>query len=210
MHVYRRSAAGGPRGSEELLKLKTPGTQRGMSLIELLVALVIASLGLLTLVGLQAASLRYNRVTERRAVATLLADDLMERIRANTTGAQDLSHYAYVATFSSQATAPALPSPSCNIQTATCTLPQLAADDLVRWRLAVPRLLPEGAVLTKVSADPNDATRQWLDLWIAWRNPVLGASAGVDLRSVNECPTELQLVAPADDTVRCMSWRMQR
>jgi hypothetical protein len=40
----------------------------------------------------------------------------------------------------------------------------LAADDLVRWRLAVPRLLPEGAVLTKVSVDPKDATRQWLDL----------------------------------------------
>ena len=208
MHVHRRPPAGVGSGSEELLKV--PGTQGGMSLIELLVALVIASLGLLTLVGLQAASLRYTRVTERRAVATLLADDLMERIRANTTGAQDLSHYAYVATFSSQATAPALPSPSCTSDTATCTLPQLAADDLVRWRLAVPRLLPEGAVLTKVSADPNDATRQWLDLWLAWRNPVLGASAGVDLRPAGECPDELQLVAPADDTVRCMSWRMQR
>ena len=181
-----------------------------MSLIELLVALVIASLGLLTLVGLQAASLRYTRVTEHRAVATLLADDLMERIRANTTGAQDLSHYAYAATFKSQAKAPALPSPSCNIGTATCTLPELAADDLVRWRLAVPRLLPEGAALTKVSTDPNDATRKWLDLWLAWRDPVLGASAGVDLRPAGECPDELKLEAPGDDAVRCMSWRMQR
>ena len=181
-----------------------------MSLIELLVALVIASLGLLTLVGLQAASLRYTRVTERRAVATLLADDLMERIRANTIGAQDLSYYAYAATFKSQATAPSLPNPSCNSDTATCSLPELAADDLVRWRLAVLRLLPEGAVLTKVSADPNDVTRQWLDLWLAWRNPVLGASAGVDLRPAGECPDELKLESPADDTVRCVSWRMQR
>lgn len=186
--------------------------QGGMSLIELLVALVIASLGLLTLVALQAASLRYTRVTERRAVGSLLADDLLERLRANTTSPAGLSDYVYSGNFQSQAGAPAAPSKLCDEPKLTCTPAEMAAFDLYQWRQSVHRLLPAGAVFTRVTLDVNASPQipQWLEIWIAWRDPVLGQTAGVDLRPTDECPSGLSLASPADDTVRCMRWRVRR
>ncbi len=186
--------------------------QGGMSLIELLVALVIASLGLLTLVALQAASLRYTRVTERRAVGSLLADDLLERLRANTTSPADLSAYSYTINFQGQAATPTAPPMLCNDSQATCTTAQMASADLYQWRQSVRRLLPEGAVFTQLNSDTSATppTPESLDVWIAWRDPVLGQAAGVDLRPADECPPGLGLASPADDTVRCMRWRVRR
>lgn len=191
--------------------LTRPRTQRGMSLVELLVALVIASLGLLTLVGLQAASLRYTRVSERRAVASLLAGDLMERIRANTAKPADLKDYAFSETFASQESGTLeAPAVTCDTTASNCDMAAMAKFDLYQWRLAVRRLLPQGAVMARVSQDPAkpaDANRQWLDLWIAWRDPVMHQAG--DVRAAGECPEDLKLVATADDTVRCMTWRVR-
>lgn len=174
-------------------------------------ALVIASLGLLTLVALQAASLRYTRVAERRAVGSLLAGDLLERLRANTSAPAQMAGYAYSASFSAQAAqAPPPPTPTCAQAAATCTQAQMAEFDLYQWRQAVRVQLPEGAVLSKFSQDPADASRAWLDLWVAWRDPVLHQAAGVAVRAAGECPDELQLDSASDATVRCLRWRVYR
>lgn len=65
--------------------------QRGFSLIEVLVALVLLSVGLLGLAGLQLASLNSNVDALARSQATLGAESILERIRAN---AQDAARYA--------------------------------------------------------------------------------------------------------------------
>lgn len=57
--------------------------QRGLSLLEVLVAIVILSLGLLGMAGLQAASLRASQGSLYRAQAAQFADDMAERMRAN-------------------------------------------------------------------------------------------------------------------------------
>lgn len=57
--------------------------QRGLSLLEVLVAIVILSLGLLGMAGLQAASLRASQGSFYRAQAAQYADDMAERMRAN-------------------------------------------------------------------------------------------------------------------------------
>jgi type IV pilus assembly protein PilV len=57
--------------------------QRGLSLLEVLVAIVILSLGLLGMAGLQAASLRTSQGSFYRAQAAQFADDMAERMRAN-------------------------------------------------------------------------------------------------------------------------------
>ncbi len=57
--------------------------QRGISLIEVLVAIVIISLGLLGMAGLQAAGLRTGHSSLYRAQAAQLANDMAERMRAN-------------------------------------------------------------------------------------------------------------------------------
>lgn len=57
--------------------------QRGLSMIEVLVAMVILSLGLLGMAGLQAAGLRTSQSAFYRAQAAQYAEDMAERMRAN-------------------------------------------------------------------------------------------------------------------------------
>lgn len=57
--------------------------QQGFSLIEALIAMVVLSLGLLGLAGLQVSSLKFNQTAQLRSKAVTLAYDMQERIRAS-------------------------------------------------------------------------------------------------------------------------------
>ena len=64
----------------------TPNTRhrhRGFTLIEALVALVVLSIGLLGVAALQLASLQANYGASQRTQATFLAQDIVDRMRAN-------------------------------------------------------------------------------------------------------------------------------
>lgn len=61
--------------------------QRGTSLLEVLIALVVTSIGLLGLAGLQIHSLKYSQGAALRAQANVLAYDILERMRASTAAA---------------------------------------------------------------------------------------------------------------------------
>jgi type IV pilus assembly protein PilV len=54
--------------------------QGGFTLIEVLVSLLVFSIGLLALVGLQGAAIRFASDAQHRASATFLADQLFARI----------------------------------------------------------------------------------------------------------------------------------
>jgi type IV pilus assembly protein PilV len=57
--------------------------QRGFTLIEILVTVVVLAIGLLGLAGLQATSLRFNNSAYHRSQATSLACDMADRMRVN-------------------------------------------------------------------------------------------------------------------------------
>lgn len=57
--------------------------ERGFSLVEVLVALVLLSIGLLGLAGLQTRGVRDNHGAYLRTQATLCVKDLVDRMRAN-------------------------------------------------------------------------------------------------------------------------------
>ncbi len=56
--------------------------QEGATLIEVLIAIVVLSIGLLGLAGLQATSVQSNHSAYQRSQATLLGYDLADRMRA--------------------------------------------------------------------------------------------------------------------------------
>lgn len=60
-----------------------PQAQRGATLIEVLVTLLVLSVGLLGMAGLQALSMQSNHSAYYRSQATFLAYDISERMRAN-------------------------------------------------------------------------------------------------------------------------------
>ncbi|WP_116301633.1 type IV pilus modification protein PilV [Alkalilimnicola ehrlichii] len=61
--------------------------QRGFSLLEVLVAVLVLAIGLLGVAGLQAVSMRVNFNSEMRTQATFLAYDVLDRMRANRAAA---------------------------------------------------------------------------------------------------------------------------
>ncbi len=77
--------------------------QRGASLIEVLISILLAAIGLLALAGSNVASIRYSKMSQYRGTATVLAADLAERMRANQAG---LADYAVADIFSAQGTEP--------------------------------------------------------------------------------------------------------
>jgi type IV pilus assembly protein PilV len=60
--------------------------QRGMTLIEILVAIVVLSIGLLGLAGLQLKGLQVGQGSTYRWQAAMLAQDVLDRMRADSAG----------------------------------------------------------------------------------------------------------------------------
>ncbi|MCY0965535.1 type IV pilus modification protein PilV [Parathalassolituus penaei] len=61
--------------------------QRGFSMVEVMVSVVVLSVGLLGMAALQARSLQENRGAYLRSQGSILAYDILERIRANSDAA---------------------------------------------------------------------------------------------------------------------------
>jgi type IV pilus assembly protein PilV len=103
--------------------------QRGFSILEVVVTLLVVSIGLFGVARLQALSKSANYEAMQRTSAALLAHDFLERVRANPTA---LDSYVPAANLgqSSLGAAPAL---DCANATAPCTPAQLAARDLWAW-----------------------------------------------------------------------------
>ncbi|MCU0970338.1 MAG: type IV pilus modification protein PilV [Gammaproteobacteria bacterium] len=68
---------------------------QGVSLVEMLVALVVLSFGLLGIAALQAQSLRHNLDAFHRSQATALGNALLDRLRANREAARDAATQQY-------------------------------------------------------------------------------------------------------------------
>lgn len=175
---------------------------RGASLIEVLVSVLLAAIGLLALAGANVASIRYSKMSQYRGTATMLAADLAERMRANQAG---LAGYAVASDFAAQATVPGA-STACEGYSATCSSADLATYDLVAWRRAVRNQLPEGSVfVTPSTAVVNPVLAA--DVWIAWRDPAVAAPDDNSTDSRNntkECPSSYS----TDKSIRCIYFRI--
>lgn len=73
--------------------------QRGLSLVEVLVTLVVVALGLLGIAGLQVSAVKLAFVSENRSNAVVFVNSLLDQIRANPAGVQ-----AYAVAFGSTPT----------------------------------------------------------------------------------------------------------
>jgi type IV pilus assembly protein PilV len=117
----------------------------GFTLIEVLVTIVVVSIGLLGLAGLQINGLRANVSSEARSKATLLANDIIERMRANPQGIDD-NRYAAIDT--TLINCNNNPNPFCSSSSAgapaACDTDQMAAFDAWVWACGMP---PAGGAL---------------------------------------------------------------
>ena len=136
--------------------------QRGITLIESMVALVIAALGILGILGVQMRTLSDTSTTVRRAQAIRLIDDLGERMRTNPNAMVNLG--SYVSNFATN--------PAVGTCASGCDHTALAAYDLAVWKQAVRNSLPLGQAeifIPPAEAGVAAAQRRQLGIMIAWR-----------------------------------------
>ena len=62
---------------------RPPACQRGITLIEILVAIVLMAVGLLGLAGLQLRGIQVNQGSSTRSLAAIMAEDLADRMRSD-------------------------------------------------------------------------------------------------------------------------------
>jgi type IV pilus assembly protein PilV len=116
-----------------LFPARTRHRSNGFSLLEVLVTLLIFSLGLIGLAGLLLLSVKTNYASIQRTQAIFLAQSLSERMRSNVIGVWNGS---YDGKWS------AVPSASCDPTSATgCSPVELASWDLAVWFDAVQQSL---------------------------------------------------------------------
>lgn len=126
--------------------------QRGDTMIEVLVTMVIIAVGVLGTAALQVTTLKNLSTSHSASIAALVADDFSERMRANPIAALD---GAYV-----HQTAPNAPS-DCVAN--VCTLDQLATYDMGVWWEEMSTVLPsaKGVVERLPGTNTFSVTVHW-------------------------------------------------
>ncbi|MGH1538755.1 MAG: type IV pilus modification protein PilV [Gammaproteobacteria bacterium] len=111
----------------------------GLSLIEILVTVVVLSIGLLGIAGMQAFGMRYNNDSYMRSQAVAYANQLVERMHANpdavNTGAYKTALDALILAGCTTAGDPSVsPAPNCSGSNAAndCSITQMASQDVFR------------------------------------------------------------------------------
>ena len=121
--------------------------QRGSTMIEVLVSLLIVSFGLLGMAALQAGGIVSNQSAYYRTQAVSLANDMTDRMRANIS-AVTAGNYDDAAGAANNA---------C-YTTSSCTAAQMAGNDIFVWNAAVAAALPGGSAAVCLDASPDDGT----------------------------------------------------
>lgn len=115
-------------------------SQHGFSLLEVMIALLVLAVGLLGLAALQNMGLRLNHQSYERTQATILIDDMIDRMRANPA--------AVVAGTYNLGLTGTPPTAAQNCEASICTTPAaVAAYDMNRWITAIAGTITQRAAL---------------------------------------------------------------
>lgn len=114
---------------------------QGFSLLEVMIAILVLSIGLLGMAGLQLNAMKFNQTATVRSHATFLAYDIADRMRANRTVAK-AGGYEIASDEDASGTS-------------------VAQSDLGTWKESLARLLPEGQGAIAVDGDIVTVTVIW-------------------------------------------------
>ena len=132
-----------------------PGRERGFTLIEILVTVIILAIGLLGIAGLQLTGLQYNQGAYHRSQIVVLTNDITDRMRANR---ETALAGAYDITIGTPATGS-----SCDSAGADCQPTAMAGADLAAWKQALADNLPDGDGAIARNGNVFTITVQWDD-----------------------------------------------
>lgn len=180
--------------------------QKGTSLIEVLVALLILTVGMLSMAALHIASVRYGKVAEYRTTAIQLAEDFGDRMRSNLPGVRNGS-YVRTAAWTDAPTVANVPEVKACVGTDETCAPIIAAavasSDIAQWNNQAIVILPSANLYATRFGTANSTV---MDVWVGWLEPSGSTGDKVAEASVNAayaCPAAMKAGADA----RCMYFR---
>jgi type IV pilus assembly protein PilV len=129
-------------------------SQQGFTLLEVLIALLILSIGLLGLAALQTTGLRSNEMASMRTNTTMLAYDISDRMRANPLGTTSGDYVIDSGPVTGSI-------PDCTA--GDCTAADLATFDLDQWKADIGRLPGGQGDITQTAGPPlvHTITVRW-------------------------------------------------
>lgn len=170
-----------------MARTTTPGrpragraAQRGFTLLEALIALLVLSVGLLGLAALQARGLAYNHDAFVRSQATLLAYDMIERMRMHAVN-RGLSEVARYVEAGGQDSADRCDDAAW--QSTDVTL------EVACWKRAVERRLPNGTATIAAGTSASEYV-----ITLTWNDRTVGQKGEPD---------------EAGDTLKVQTWSVQ-
>ncbi len=133
---------------------RIPGRIQGFTLVEVLIALIIMSVGMLGIAGLYVHSMQAGRTSLFRHNAVIMAGDIADRIRANPRAA-----VAYIGAGADN---------GCVNGGVNCTPAQMAAHDILLWDQQALDTLPNGDVTIIFN---NAVVPPTYQITVAWDEP---------------------------------------
>ncbi|EAZ99025.1 type IV pilus modification protein PilV [Marinobacter sp. ELB17] len=190
--------------------------QSGAFLIEVMVATLLLSLGVLPLVAMMTFAVQMPKLAGYRATAVNLASNYVERMRANPANpANPVSLFPYSEKPSSyDGTRADIPVPLCTgtgCDTATpttfCDYPTCDTDtmvtrDVYEMQAAARRGLPAGGIV--VSCDVGGCSNGLGNLWVMWQEP--DTFDALNPSSSDNCPAA---VTSTNTNPRCLYVRFK-
>jgi len=125
--------------------------QRGLSLLEAMIALIIISVGLLGIAALQINALKQNNSAYWHSQAVWMAHDMAERMRANSSVTGD---YVGIDTANNYAQ---------DCQTAACTAANMVTADAADWKAMIETLPAGRGIIRNPNANETEIAVMWDD-----------------------------------------------
>lgn len=155
---------------------------KGFSLIEVLVAMLVMGCGVIGFVALSLTTSQRVEEAGYRAQAQVIAQDVIERIKANA-GAWPTDYNDAENRWNAGSSL----APACTPGTPCTTPSALAAQDVSEILSLVSRLLPAGAVVVRETCNPGEGLPCVV---VTWLNSTSSSNTS------NSCDTS---ISPADD-----------
>ena len=161
--------------------LKTPGNETGFTLLEVMIAMVIFSIGLLGLAGIQATSVQNNASAYSRTIAMQLAYNMADVLRASTDNEGNI-------TTSYDSVSTAMPSvPTSCVQkfgggAPNCNDTDLASFEIYHWKQRIQQELASGLGTISKSGSVFTITIMWDDEHTGATGTACSGNSAVDLK----------------------------
>lgn len=133
--------------------------QPGFSLTEVLVSILVLSVGVIGVAGMQLTALRTSQQSAFQSAAVQLASEMADRIRTNDSqmNQSDGDNPFLAVNYQSSGGNPEAPSKLCYV--GQCNGDELAKFDIYEWEKRVQSLLPGGRALICRDSTPWDAAK---------------------------------------------------